>query len=255
MGLREGCFMTFTNPSSISNKPELFFALFGGVGVRLDVLKEELERNLKNHGYRTVDIRLSRLLPNFSRWSPQQGTGEYARVIHHQNMGNLFRKTLNRGDALALAGIDRIRAERAQISGSRDQPVPAMAYMIHQLKHPDEVDLLRHVYGISFFLLAGHAPRESRQKNLGDIIARDTKNVGKDLYESDALKIIDRDMQEDDDFGQNVRDTYPKADFFCRPGIDSGEWAVAKFIDLLFGHPFRTPSPDEYAMYLASATS
>jgi cytidine deaminase len=37
--------------------------------------------------------------------------------------------------------------------------------------------------------------------------------------------------------------------------IDKGENEVYRFVHLLFGNPFRTPSPDEYAMYLASAVS
>ena len=30
---------------------------------------------------------------------------------------------------------------------------------------------------------------------------------------------------------------------------------MVRFVDLLFGHPFRTPSPEEYAMYQASAVT
>ena len=68
--------------------------------------------------------------------------------------------------------------------------------------------------------------------------------------------MIEIDEKQEDDLGQNVRDTYPKADFFVNLGrIDRGENEVQRFVDLLFGHPFHTPTPDEYAMYLASAAS
>lgn len=248
--------MTTAEHPSKSEKPELVFALVGGAGVRLDVLKRELELRLKNLGYKTVDIRLSRLLPYFKGWVSQTGTGEYERIIHHQYMGNLFRKQLNRGDALALAGIAEIQTERAKSSKSQDEPVPSQAYIVHQLKHPDEVDLLRQVYGPSFFLIAGHAPRKVRIKELVEKIAHSTGQRGKgNSCERDALEIIMRDEKEEEDFGQNVRDTYPKSDFFCQPGIYSGEWAIGKFVELLFGHPSRTPSRDEYAMYLADAIS
>jgi len=62
------------------------------------------------------------------------------------------------------------------------------------------------------------------------------------MSQSEVEKVIERDEKEDDDFGQNVRDAYPKADFFVNLGIPSGEWAVGKFVDLLFGNPWRTPS-------------
>ncbi len=248
--------MTDAKQFLANEKPELVFALVGGAGVRLDLLERELVMNLRNLGYQTVDIRLSDLLSRFKGFVANTAEGELERITHLQRMGNLFRKQLKRADALALAAIDAIRAERTKKTKNADVPVPAQAYILHQLKHPDEVDLLREVYGPSFFLIAGHAREKDRLKHLVEKVAHSTGRRGKGYnFESDALEIISRDEKEDDDFGQNVRDTYPKADFFCQPGILSGEWTVNKFVELLFGNPYRTPSPDEYAMYLASATS
>lgn len=242
--------------TSAKENPELIFGVVGGTGVRLDLLERELELHLRNLGYKTVDIRLSDLLSRFKGFVPNNEAGAYERITHLQNMGNLFRQQLGRGEALALAGIDKIREERAKSSKNGDEPVSAQAYILHQLKHPAEVDLLRAVYGPSFYLIAGHAPESARVQVLAEKIAHSTGLRGKKYnYNSDALELITRDEKEDDDFGQNVRDTYPKADFFCQPGIFSGEWTIKKFVELLFGNPYRTPSPDEYAMYLASATS
>ena len=89
-----------------------------------------------------------------------------------------FRKKLDRGDALALAGINEIQARRSKISGSPDKPAPAYAYILHQLKHPDEVDLLRQVYGPSFLLIAGHAPRRERIEELSKQMARAASQPG-----------------------------------------------------------------------------
>ncbi len=57
------------------------------------------------------------------------------------------------------------------------------------------------------------------------------------------------------DFGQNTRDTYPKANFFVDLGVQGGEQRIGRFIELLFGHPFHTPTREEYAMFQASAAS
>ncbi len=246
------------HPPATDQRPELVFALVGGAGTRLDKLSSELRKELKTFGYETVDIKVSSLLPNFAGCVNQAQPGEYERITHLQNMGNAFRKMLGRGDALALAGIDEIRKKRAKHSKSKspDEPVPAYAYILNQLKHPAEVDLLRRVYGSSFILIACHAPRRKRVEELAKKMARIASQPGLDIqFEPDASKVIDADDKQDDVLGQNVRDSYPKADFFANLGIDKGEYDVQRFVDLLFGHPFHTPKPDEYAMYLASAAS
>jgi cytidine deaminase len=159
--------MTSTDPPlSTDQRTELVFALVGGAGVRLDDLSRELKEELALFGYLAVDIRLSDLLVHFTGWTTEpSGLSEFDRIRHRQEMGNAFRcqlkKLSQKGDALARAGIAAIRAERAKRSGDQDKP---RAYILHQLKHPDEVDLLRQVYGPSFLLIAGHAPRDNRMK-------------------------------------------------------------------------------------------
>ena len=238
------------------DRPELVFALVGAAGVRLDDLSGALKEELETFGYQTVDIRLSDLLTNFSGWTNQTGATEFDRIRHLQDMGNGFRTTLADGAALARAGIAEIRKRRASISGNPDHPAVAVAYVVHQLKHPGEADLLRQVYGSSFLLVAGHAPRVIRSAELARRMARKELQTGQEShYEAKAADVITIDEKQDDDFGQNTRDTYPKADFFANLGVSSGEQDVRRFVDLLFGHPFFTPKPDEYAMYQATAVS
>ena len=67
--------------------------------------------------------------------------------------------------------------------------------------------------------------------------------------------MIEFDEKQDSEFGQNTRDTYPKADFFANLGVPHGEGEVGRFVRLLFGHPFHTPTADEYAMFQASAVA
>lgn len=241
---------------SKENRPELFFALVGAVGTRLNDLSGALRDVLDKFGYQTVPIKISSLLHNFTGWEEQAWKGEDERIKHLQNMGNAFRKQLQRGDALALAGITAIQRERAKITGNHLKPAYAHAYIIHQLKHPDEVDLFRKVYGASFFLIAGHSTFEKRKELIQRHIAKSASKIGKeDSFEPHASELIRIDEKQDDYFGQNVRDTYPKADFFADLGKDHGENEVHRFVDLLFGHPFHTPQPDEYAMFQANAVS
>jgi hypothetical protein len=50
-------------------------------------------------------------------------------------------------------------------------------------------------------------------------------------FESRALDVITVDEKQDDEYGQNTRDTYPLADFFANLGIPSGKYAVGRFIE------------------------
>jgi deoxycytidylate deaminase len=237
-------------------RPELVFALVGAAGTRLADLSKKLKESLETFGYQSVDIRLSDLLPNFIGWTPPANSSKPERTRHLQNIGDAFRQRLNNGAAMSLAGIAEIRRKRAEISGSPDKPASAHAYIIHQLKHPDEVNVLRRVYGASFYLIAGHAPRAQRVKELGERWAREESLPGRGTsFESKAIDVITADEKEDDDLGQNTRDAYPLADFFANLGVSYGENKMQRFVDLLFGHPFHTPQPDEYAMYQAAAVA
>jgi deoxycytidylate deaminase len=238
------------------DRPEIIFALVGAAGARLDDLSAALKDSLSTFGYEAVDIRLSALLVNSADWINHTGTSESDRIRHLQDKGDALRRTLNDGAALARAAIAEIRARRAVFSGSPDRPASARAYIVHQLKHPDEVELLRQVYGSSFLLVAGHAPWELRATELAKRIARKDSRPGEEShFKPQAYTVMEIDEKQHDVFGQNTRDTYPKADFFANLGIHRGEHEVGRFVELLFGHPFSTPSPEEYAMYQASAVS
>jgi len=245
-----------TKTEVLAHRPELIFAFVGPAGVHLDemsrVLKERLKKDFQ---YEPIDIRLSALLRNVTDWTDEPDKLEPTRITHGQEWGNKFRRKLNDGAALARAGIAAIREKRAGISHSPDHPAPEVAYIVQQLKHPAEVELLRRVYGSSFVLLAGHAPLDVRVKGLSERMATKDKRPGDLHYREKAEHIIQIDDKEDDDLGQNTRDTYPLADLFVNLSRDSGDHSVKRFVDLLFGHPFHTPYPEEYAMYQASAVA
>lgn len=238
-------------------RPELVFGLVGPVGTRLSDLKKSLVENLKRFNYSTVDIHVSNLLRHFEGWVEESDSTTFTRIEHRQEIGFAFRSRMNDGAALARAAIAKIREERAKISGSADSPAADHAFVLDQLKHPAEIALLREVYGASFVLIACHAPDEERAKQLAQMQAKDEQTTDPASYIGRARSIIVSDMKQDDErgLGQNTRDTYPLADFFANVGVISGEHQVGRFIDLLFGHPFHTPDPSEYAMYQASSVA
>jgi deoxycytidylate deaminase len=237
-------------------RPELIFALVGPAGTRLGDLSKVLKEHIRQFGYQTVDIRLSDLLANFSGWTPEADATEYTRIKHRQLVAHQLRKKLG-ADALARAGIARIRELRKSLTGAPEKAAYGHAYIISQLKHPAEVKVLRDVYGSSLIVLGGHAPETMRVEALAQAMAEKDGHELDGTYRFKAGELVYLDMKEpgSDELGQNTRDTYPLADFFADLGRASGENNIRRFVDLLFGHPFYTPTPHEYAMYQAHAGS
>ena len=245
----------------MSKRPELIIGFVAPVGVNISYLCEETGRVLREFNYKPVEIRLSKLLERFTRWTPQLSTSEDKRISHLQKMGHDFRETLKNPAALGLAALVNIREERAALSEDPDEPGDGVASLLNQLKHPSEVMLLRRVYGPSFVLIAAHASKSTRQKNLMKLIANSENRDGQEEDISNALNLIRIDDEEPgqigaDELGQNTRNTYPLADLFVNFENEKHVLpTVRRFLDLLFGHPFHTPRPDEVAMYHASTAS
>ncbi len=237
-------------------RPELVFAMAGPLGTRLNSLSGQLAKELNGFDYTVIPIRVSALLSNFADWKAAEGSGAEARVRHLQGIANAVRGRLKDGGAMARAAVAELRKLRAERSGHPDKPASGCAFIIDQLKHPEEATLLRQIYGDAFYLVGGHASRDTRIEEFARVIADSLDQPGQyKTYEGRASDLIETDDKSADSFGQNMRDTYPQADVFVNLNPSGGEHDIRRFVDLLFGHPFRTPTPEEYAMYLASAVS
>lgn len=248
-----------------SNGPELFFALAAPVGTELDSVGVALRAALEDRGYSVREIQISSLL-DILRWPETVDPPEVDDETHDRHIetrmeaGDRLREALGRADAMALLTI-------LDISTSREEPMKASArtaYILKSLKHPHEVQTLRDVYGPNFFLLSCSGPRDVREEHLARRIAADWEAKGKPhglardaTPHGRAADLIERDQLEvDRPSGQRLRDTFPLADVFvnARQGIQLRE-EVKRFIELLFDHPFHTPTRDENAMFHAQAAS
>lgn len=245
-----------SNEENAGGRPELIFGLVGPLGTRLTGLADHTESNLRSFGYTTIRIKVSDLLQHFQEWTPVAGDGAGERVRHLQAAANSVREHLTDGAILARAAIAEIRKIRREHTGDPDRAAPDCAFIVYQLKNPAEVALLRQTYGDAFYLIGGHACRDNRIDAFARLIAEshyDASDYKK--YQKEAIDLIEIDERSDGEYGQSMRDTYPEADVFVDLNPEYGEVAIRRFIELLFGHPFHTPTPGEYAMYLASAVS
>ena len=237
---------------------ELVIGLSTAVGTNTTYIVDELIAQLKEFNYDAVFIRLSQEVLAPLLTEDVQRT-QYACSMALMDAGNTARTESNNKAILTCAAADRIqsiREKKAAIQGSKPQ-LPGTAFIISSLKHPEEVSKFREIYPNNFFLFAINESKESRLANLNK------RNIGND----DAIKLIERDANEKDEFGQHTRDVFEMADFHltlnCKekptksntpvedPMKKTIRRQITRILDLIFGNPFITPTFDEYAMFLA----
>ncbi len=228
---------------------ELVIGLIGAVGTELGKVRDALENRLKIIGYDVELIRVTEhiipLLVEPEKWDEND---EFQRISSLMDAGNEAR--LNSGDnsILALGVASVISKGRAEGEDGKAEPRPKRAYIVSSLKHPEEVERLRAIYPQGFYLVGVHANEQRRLEYL---------KSDKRLSEENAKKLIERDADEHLDHGQRVTDTFHLSDFFLR--IDGDEdrlkRSIWRLLALLFGHPYVTPTLDEFCMFLAFAAS
>ena len=247
-------------------RPELFFGLVGATGTKLKDVITTFEISLKNVGYKTKVITLSEILKEKKYGAKKKWNNQYLRIKTLQSDGDKFRTKYKNGGAVARLGIGAIRKyrrqENATIKKLRNKKkqhanitIPRQAYFIKSLKHKTEVDVLRNIYGENFWLVSAYTPRGIRKDNLierikPDIIEDESKAA---QY---AEELIERDFHNaKNEYGQDVRKTFPEGDVFIDVSAVHFKDQVNRFVELIFGNTFWTPSIEEYGMFHAHASA
>jgi deoxycytidylate deaminase len=76
-------------------------------------------------------------------------------------------------------------------------------------------------------------------------------------FEGDALNLVNRDEHEDAvSYGQRLRDVFPLADVFVDAATsDSIRKTIQRFLRVVFGYNFYSPTREEYGMYIAKSAA
>jgi deoxycytidylate deaminase len=240
--------------------PELFIGLVGAVGTNLRLLVDLLTEELNEVSYNTHEIGLSSLLrgiPRFDGLAGLMGGPEELRIDEHMNAGDKLRREMGCGDALALLSVMAIQDYRQENFGDSGMPTRRQAFILNSLKHPEEANTLRRIYGRAFCLVSLYAPRSERVDSLSETIAKSHHGFDKEKYRHAAEKLIEKDADSGEgEYGQNVQDAFPLADFFLRSAERADmKREVKRFVELLFNYPFHTPTREEYGLYIARAVA
>jgi deoxycytidylate deaminase len=250
--------------------PEIVIGFVAPSGTDFDLVTTMVGNRLAHYGYQSVTIRLSEFLRQRAVAAERLADdetdyGHRTKVL--QAEGNLFRNESKRNDALAFVAMQEIVAARIEKNGQgRDdsglQPVKATAYLLWSFKTPEEVATLRAIYRSRFFAVSVYTPRAERANTLASKIAASHNRIGNPSTpdKTAAEEIVAADEHEDLEGvvapGQNVRNAYPLADFFVDPRSEEARpESVERAVDIIFGHPYLTPTRDEFGMFVANAAA
>jgi len=211
--------------------PELVIGLVAPVGSELDRVEDALAAVLARYPYDAIPVKLTDELANLSLESLSEEARRLDQIRAKMDAGNELRRRTRHADAMACLGVMAIRRERESLNreglpegagadaDASKAPRPRKAYVVRQLKRPEEVETLRLVYGDAFVLIAAHEPRRDRERRMAERSAQDWGRRHEDEDDQKARKLVDRDQDESaSPFGQRLSETYHLADAIVDTG-------------------------------------
>lgn len=241
-----------------ATRPEIILGLVGALGTEMNRVEDALSKASTSVGYSSRSIRVSEeILSAYAELGLPEIPPSATELDHLMDMGDQLREHQDDGAAAAAIAVSAIARQRSEeldgaaIEGGAERE--SVATIIRQLKHPDEVALLRSVYGSRFILVGAWSPRQQRQASITQRLRSAASNQDDSWYDQHAIRLMSRDESDGSRrLGQRVRDTFELADAYVaiRAGY-SIEPEIDRLIRLLFGAPFETPTRDEQAMFQA----
>ena len=238
---------------------EIVIAFCGPVGCNLADVIRTIRAQFEEYGYLTEHIKISDIIKDYYRenglpprlsklsLNPSPGKERYTTL---QDLGNDLRQRFD-SQILAALTMAKVAANRDIAMRKNDiEKPPKTVYIVDQLKHPEEVELFKLVYGNIFYLIGVLSPQNVRFNYL----TRTERIPG-----HDAQFLIDRDRDElRTSYGQKLEKTVQLADYFIRNNQDSISNLLhpcQRFVALVHGKNGVTPTKDESGMYAAYSAS
>ena len=202
-------------------RPELFIGIAGPIGVDMDAIVQCLNEALMRVGYRPAPIRLTEEMVAIPTGLPILTGDFYAEADSKMKYGNAIRSMSGDAAALASVAVMAIRSARRTATGDAGVAPNSVAFVIRQLKRPEEVEFLRRLYGKQFILISAYGSREQRraliQERLRQTMATTTRlgelnAKAEDLIETDfgaweGKTFLEAAQHDPDLHGRWLRDT------------------------------------------------
>jgi cytidine deaminase len=236
---------------------ELMIGIVARLGVDIKAAVATLRSTLAEYGYHAVEIHVTDGVRELRGYETLPTAPINDRIEHYIGACNEVREKTGLKDIMARFAISQIMDERKRAL-PEDRSGWKRAYIINQLKRTEETKLLRSIYGEHYLQISCHAHETDRLTRLSTLIANDHPGKPKaSAWKGPAWKLIlDDEAQEDQEFGQRVRDVFPLSDVV----VDASEEAplsrgIERFLRVIFGDPRVTPTREEYGMQLANTAS
>lgn len=229
---------------------ELVFGIVGTIGCNKEGVIEAIDGCAMQYGYKTVTINISDIIRDL--FLIHGNLSRFNQIKLMMKKGLKIRKETNSNSVLINLAVEKIRAIR------KEYPAKKRIFIIDSIKHPDEVDELRAIYPQGFYLFAVHVNKTDQTNFL-----RFNCNI---KVEKEINELIRMDRYDHTPYGQNTSRAFHLADFFINQkdyykfGVQkAGKLkltnVITRFFEIIFGHPYKTPTFDEYAMFMAYASS
>jgi cytidine deaminase len=242
-----------------NTRRELVFGFVSPIGADRNTVLRLFSQGLEQADYVAQTVEVSSLLEEYVASSLL--SEHLSRKKTLMDVGDQMREQWDKaadskrglkGEAVGLRALVDIRSRRTELLKSINQAegiVDNAAFIIDSLKHPDELDLLRTVYGPAFYAIGLYSPKKQRQRDLVIDAEAETQS-------GFAEKLIERDLHDTSDFGQHVEDAFHECDFILRVTDDEDAvlHEINRFVRLVFGDPQYTPTREEVGMFLARAS-
>lgn len=251
-----------TDKMRLLSHPELVIGLAGPIGIDIEAMAAEVDRALAQVHYVSRSVRITELMLRYNAPGVEtQGSDYFSSMNFKMDHANKLCELAAAPAALMWLAIEGIREHRRELikaSGAESEIPSDTAYIIRQLKRPDEVQLLRRIYGKNFVLISGYGSQEHRLQRVAEK-GRASLPIATEepLIAERALALLLRDQNEGrEKYVQHLRDTFHLADVFV-DGInrDQMRQGLERFFQAFFGRVDIGPTKTEYGMYAAKAAS
>lgn len=248
-------------------RPELVIGLVGPIGCDITIVEKAIAAALKQVDYKARHISLSEGIADLLE--EKKGARPSLKSLAEKiASGNEVRRLYSKNGILAAYAITKIREQRAEIASElRIEPpenatleevrIADVAYIVRQFKRPEEIQLMRKIYGSAFIQISVTQGRQDRISNLIARLGREDPGLKPDEREAEAKKLIRQDENEDDDaFGQRLTEIFHLADAFIEAkDEDFTSSTCVRFINALFGRNNVAPTKDEFGSFMAKSAS
>lgn len=245
---------------------EIVVSFSGAIGSGLSEIVEQAANILKGFGYEIKIIKISDFIQKIGAKEKRRNR-KHDQSDHYltdddisairQNQGRKFELLQTAGNELradfsldilaelAVADIATHRTIEHRQTEIAEIVPNKTAYLIDQLKHPAEVQLLRKVYGNLFYQIGVFASESQREANLKAT-----------LTPEETFRAMRRDRREEETHGQQLDKTLKLSDLFLRNNQAnrlSIQAQIKRFFQLIHREEILSPTKDEYGMYTAFA--